>query len=609
MSMGRGMRGNMYLSEEEKKNAPKMTKGLIVRIFSYLKPYWLRLFLSFAAIIIAAILDVLPSILTGRIIDDGFIKGNFNLIIQLILLSLVVLTSSSLLGVYENYLNTWVSEHICRDMKNEMYEHLTLMSQRFFSTNKQGDIITRMTTDISGVRSAISSTLTNTISNLAVLATSLFAMFQKNWLLAIVGFLILPLFILPTKSVGKKRWELTLLSQAKSDEVNQILNETLSVSGQQLVKLFTNEETEIAKYHEVNHAITDLNIKESMAGRWFRMAISTFTNMGPMLIYLLGAVLILKMNTPGLSVGDITVMVSLLTRMYRPVTSLLNIQVEFTRALALFSRIFGYLDMPVEIANKENAKVLSKVKGKIVYDKVYFQYEADRMTLKNISFTIPPKSMTAIVGPSGSGKSTIVNLLVRLYDLTKGKITIDDVDITDLDLKYLRSLIGMVSQEAYLFNGTIRENLLYAKADASDAELIRVCEEANIYDFIQTLPDGLETIVGNRGMKLSGGEKQRLAIARAILKDPLITIFDEATSSLDSISEDIIQTAIEPLLKGHTSLVIAHRLSTIMAADQILVVKDGEIVERGTHETLVDAGGTYQELYQTQFKRVLNDQN
>ena len=597
-----------FETEEEIQNRPEINRKLLSRILGWLAPYWPKLLLSLLIIVFSAVLNVLPSILTGRMIDQGFIAGNFPLLVKLVIASIMVMLGSSLLGVLENYMNVWVSEHIARDMKNEMYAHLQQMSQRFYTTNKQGDIMTRMTGDVNGVQRVITGTLTSTVSNVAVLVTSIIAMVQKNWLLALVGIAILPLFILPTKNVGKKRWQLTMESQKQNDEANQILNETLSVSGQQLVKIFTNEEEELQKFERTNEAIKRLGIKESMAGRWFRMAIGTFTNMGPMLIYLIGGVLILKMGRTDLTVGDVTVMVTLLTRMYRPVSSLLGVQVDFFRALALFDRIFEYLDMPVEIENKEDAIKPSPLTGVLRFDQVDFGYNHDKLILKDVTFEVPAQNMTAIVGQSGVGKSTITYLVMRLYDVNEGRVTIDGHDVRDIDLRFLRQNIGMVTLEAYLFNGSIRDSLLYAKRGAAEDVLIDACKEANIYELIDALPDRFDTLVGNRGVKLSGGEKQRLSIARIILKDPKIIIFDEATSALDSISESLIQEAIEPLLKGRTSLVIAHRLSTIMAADQILVMEDGRIVEQGKHDMLLQQDGTYTRLYEAQFKKLLEDE-
>ena len=304
-----------------------------------------------------------------------------------------------------------------------------------------------------------------------------------------------------------------------------------------------------------------------------------------------------------LTVGDITVLVALLGRMYGPVNNLLNMQVEWIRSMAMFTRIFAYFDMPVEIQDPEQPTVLQNPRGEVRFDHVSFAYEPERMVLRDISFELKSGDCIAIVGPSGSGKSTIVNLIPRLWDVTKGKVLFDGKDVRTLSLEELRSAIGVVTQETYLFNGTIRDNLLYARPDATEEDMISACRKANIWDFISSQPDGLDTMVGNRGLKLSGGEKQRISIARVLLKDPALLIFDEATSALDSISENLIQQAINPLIESRTSILIAHRLSTILAADEILVVKDGEIVEKGQHRQLMQAGGTYQELYETQFMK------
>ncbi|MBQ3459434.1 MAG: ABC transporter ATP-binding protein [Solobacterium sp.] len=600
MSM-RGGRGGKFLSEEEKQNAPKITKELLIRVFSYLKPYWKQMLLVFAAIIVSSILSIYPSILTGRIIDEGLIGRNLDLLIKLIIISLCVTLGSNLIGVLESYLNTWIAQHITYDMRNEMYQHLQQMSHRFFTTNSQGDIITRMTSDIDGVKQIITNTFRSILSNSITLVVAVVAMFQKNVVLALVGIVIVPLFTIPTRTAGKTRWSLTNEAQACNDEINGILNETLSVSGQLLVKLFGMEKQEFEKYRAVNEKMVNLNVKEAMAGRWFMVIISTISSIGPMLMYLIGGILMMKYDHD-LSVGDISVLVTLLGRMYGPVNQLLNIQVDWIRSMAMFTRIFDYFDLPIEIKNKENALIPETAEGNISFEHVWFQYDEDKMILKNICFDLKSGNSIAIVGPSGSGKSTTVNLIPRLYDVTRGAVKFDGHDVRDLDLAWLRDNIGVVTQETYLFNGTIRENLLYAKPDATQEELEEACRKANIHDFIVSQEKGYDTPVGNRGLKLSGGEKQRISIARILLKDPYVMIFDEATASLDSISEKAIQDAIDPLIDDRTSILIAHRLSTILHADEILVVKDGEIVERGTHKELVNAGGVYTELYNTQFK-------
>lgn len=600
-----GRMGPGFLTEEEKANQPKVTGALLKRVFSYLVPYWKQFSLVLVCLLVSSVFTLLPSILTGKIIDDGLIGRNMKALITLILLSLAVTLGANLIGVAESYLNTWIAQHITFDMRNKMYRHLQHMSQRFFTSSNQGDIITRMTSDISGVQQIITGTLTSIISNSITLIVALVAMFQKNWMLAGVGILIIPLFMIPTRNAGKTRWSLTREAQACNDEINGILNETLSVSGQLLVKLFCKEDVEYERYKEVNGRMIKLNIKEGMAGRWFRVALSTFASIGPMLLYLVGGLLIMRYDST-LSVGDITVFVALLGKMYGPVNQLLNIQVDWIRSMALFTRIFDYFDMPVEIQNAENALIPQKeANGEVTFEHVQFSYNADKIILKDINFSLKSGDCVAIVGPSGSGKSTLINLIPRLYDVEKGCVLFDGIDVRSLDLTYLRQNIGIVSQETYLFNGTIRDNLLYAKPDASEQEIVEACKKANIWDFVQNQTEGLDTLVGNRGLKLSGGEKQRISIARVLLKDPALLIFDEATSALDSISEAKIQEAIEPLIESRTSILIAHRLSTILAADEILVIKDGIIAERGQHNQLVKAGGMYTELYETQFKKAM----
>ncbi len=598
-----GMRGG-FLTEEEKENRPKVTLPLLKRIFSYLVPYWKQMVFVLVCIIISSILSLLPSVLTGMIIDEGLIGRNMQKLIILIIVSLGVTLGANLIRVGESYLNNWIAQHITYDMRNKMYRHLQQMSQGFFTSNNQGDIITRMTSDISGVERVVTNTFTSILSNSITLVCALVIMFQENWILALVGIAVIPLFTIPTRWAGKTRWTLTREAQDCNDEINGILNETLSVSGQLLVKLFGREQYEFDRYKETNHRMIKLNIKESMAGRWFMVIINTFSSVGPMLLYLVGGILMMKYNS-SLTVGDITVLVALLGKMYGPVNSLLNIQVEWIRSMALFTRIFEYFDMPVEIKNAPDAITLKDAKGDVEFQHVEFSYDGERKILKDVNFKLKSGNSIAIVGPSGSGKSTIINLIPRLYDVSGGSVTFDGVDVRKMDLNSLRDNVGIVSQETYLFNGTIRDNLLYAKPDATEEEIIEACKKANIYEFIEKQEKGLDAMVGNRGLKLSGGEKQRISIARVLLKDPTLFIFDEATASLDSISESKIQEAIDPIIHSKTSILIAHRLSTILAADEILVIKDGVIAERGVHADLVKLGGIYTELYETQFGKAL----
>ena len=423
-----GPRGRAsFLTEEEKKNTPKVTKDLLARVLSYLRPYWKQLALVLLCIAVSSVCSLFPSILTGNIIDvltgrdmGGWFGAGISALVKLILVSLALHLASNLIGVGEAYLNNWIAQHISFDMRNQMYRHLQKMSQRFFTSANQGDIITRMTSDISGVESVITNTFTSILSNTITLVVAVVAMFQKNWILALVGIAVVPLFTLPTRMAGKRRWKLAGEAQVCNDEINGILNETLSVSGQLLVKLFGREKAEYERYEEANGRMIRLNIRERMAGRWFFMLLSTLTTIGPMLLYLVGGVLIMKYDS-SLSVGDITVLVALLGRMYGPVNSLLNIQVDWLRSMAMFTRIFEYYDMKPEIDDKPGAKELTHAKGEIAFEHVDFTYDGDRMILRDINFTLHSGDCVAIVGPSGSGKSTIVNLIPRLWDATGGR--------------------------------------------------------------------------------------------------------------------------------------------------------------------------------------------
>ena len=601
---GLGPRG--FLTEDEKKNLPTVSRELLLRILSYLKPYWAQFLLVFVTILLSAVLGLLPSIITGRIVDEALVGQNMQLLVKLLALAFVTLSASQIISVLESYINAWISQRIIFDMKNQMYDHLQRMPHAFFTSEKQGDIITRMNTDISGVSTVISGTLSSIVSNVATVVTTLSALFAMSWKLALVGIVVIPLLILPTKSVGKKRYQILTDAQAKNDEMNQLINETLSVSGSLLVKLFTREKREYERFVEVNEEVTRLSLREQNSGRWFRVLMGMFTQVGPLLIYFAGGWFIITRTDPALTVGTITATVSLINRLYRPVESLLNIHVDFTRSLALFTRIFDYFDLENPIRSPENGQRPDVSNADIRYEHVSFAYDPEKPLLSDIDFTVPGGKMYAIVGPSGSGKSTVVNFIPRLYDVQGGRVTIAGVDVRDFDLSYLREQIGVVTQDSYLFNGTIRENLLYAKEDATEEEIEAACYIANLSEFLASQPAGLDTMVGNRGLKLSGGEKQRLSIARVILKDPKILILDEATSALDSITENAIQDALEALMEGRTSIVIAHRLSTILKADRILVVKDGVIAEQGSHEELLARDGTYRELYETQFRQILD---
>ncbi len=552
------------------------------------------------AIIATSALGIVPSVLTKNIIDVALPEENLQLLIFLILLIFATQIVNGLIGVGQSYLNTLVSKNIIRDLRAGMYWHLQSMSLKFFSEVKPGEISSRINNDIGGIESIFSGTFIQIVQGIFVFSTTAVTLFFINWELALISMLILPLFLAPTRKVGKARWQIAAETQTKLAELTTIITETLNVNGTMLIKLFTREKDKCEEFENVNNEVTRLGIREKVVGRWFMMTLQTFASLGPMLIYLFGGFILIKYHT--ITIGGIVMFVTLIGRLYGPVNTFANIHVDIVRSMALFERIFQYFDLKSEIVEKKDAIAQDHIKGNIVFNNVSFSYNEKLPTLTNINLKIEPGQMAAFVGPSGAGKTTITYLVPRLYDVTEGTVRIDGVDVRDMTLNSLRKHIGMVTQDTFLFNTSIRENLLFACDDAAEAEIIQACKMANIHGFITSLPDGYDTVVGERGIKLSGGEKQRISIARTLLKNPTIVIFDEATSALDSNSEALIQQAVEPLLKSRTSLVIAHRLSTIISADIIFVVQNGMIVEYGKHSELIEKDGVYKELYDTQFK-------
>ena len=584
---------------DENIEMPKVTKKMLSRILSYFIPYWTRMLLVISCIIVTSILGLVPPLLIKNIIDKALPQKDLKLLSLFIFVSIGITIILGLLQVAQSYLSIWISKHIMMTMKNQMYSHLQRLSLNFYSAAKPGEITTRLTSDIDGIQDIFNSTVVNALSSIFVLISTALVLVTMNWKLALVGMIILPTFIFPTRKVGKLKWKIATKSQEKISDLNQIIQETFSISGAILTKIFTKEKDEYKKFEHMNQEVASLQIRESLVGRWFRMTITTFISIGPMLIYFYGGYLFIKGE---ISIGSIIAFVALLGRLYSPVSQLSNIHIDVTRSLALFVRIFEYFDQKQEIVDNRAALSLETIKGKVDFEKVHFSYNREVKVLEDISFSVDPGTMVALVGPSGAGKTTITNLIPRLYDVIAGSIKIDDQDIREVTLESLRKQIGIVMQEPYLFNDTIEENLRYGKSDATEEEIIKACKAAYIHDFIMTLPENYKTMVGNRGIKLSGGEKQRVSIARVILKNPRIIILDEATSSLDSVSEEYIQKAMVPLLSNRTSFVIAHRLSTILASDQILVIENGIVAELGKHEELINKEGLYKQLYETQFK-------
>ncbi|MDE3077719.1 MAG: ABC transporter ATP-binding protein, partial [Chloroflexota bacterium] len=445
----------------------------------------------------------------------------------------------------------------------------------------------------------VTGALIQIISNTLILLSTLILIFNMNWQLSLLSIGVLPLFILPTRRVGRIRHDIARDTQRRYAELTAFMEETLNISGYLLMKTFTRDAQQLARFRAKNQEVFELSMRRTMVGRWFFMLMQLFGSIGPAMIYLVGGLLVIRGS---LTVGTIVAFVTLLSRLYGPAGQLASVHVDFMSAMALFNRLFEYMDLQPEIRDRPDAVRLDQVRGEITFRHVGFAYRADIPALRDVSFDIEPGQLAALVGPSGAGKTTITYLVPRFYDPTAGQVLIDGHDVRDVRQHSLRKQIGVVTQETFLFHASLRENLLYARQDATEADIVAACQAANIHDFIASLPEGYDTIVGERGYRLSGGEKQRVAIARVLLKDPSILIMDEATSSLDSHSEALIQAALQPLLLGRTSLVIAHRLSTILAADVILVMDRGQLVERGTHHELLAMEGLYAKLYEQQFK-------
>ena len=582
-----------------------MKSAQIKRLCSYLKPYLPQVALLWVGIIAAAVIGLVPSIATGKIVDEAFVGKNMGFLLQLLAVAFVAVLVNEILDAITGYASTWISSRVVVDMRNGLFTHLQRMPQAFFSTEKQGDIITRMNADTTNIGSMINSAISNAVDYTATIVATLVTLFSLSWQLALVGLIVLPLLVLPTRRAGQDRLKYAQQTQAKTDEMNQSINETLSSNGALLVKMFTREDDECERFTKVSNEQTRFYMKETRTGSLFSVTTRTLADLGPLFIYFAGGLLIIQTLDPDLTVGTVTAMVALVAKLYSPVVNFLNLQVTFTRTMALVDRVFDYLDRKSTITSPENAQKPDMECASVRFDHVAFGYDEDLNVLEDVHFEVPGGKMYALVGTSGVGKTTALNLIPRLYDTGKGTVSIAGVDVRDFDLSYLRQQVGVVTQEAYLFGGTIRSNLLYAKRDATPDEMEAACKLAGIHDYIMRQPDGYDFEVGNGGSKLSGGERQRLSLARVILKDPKILILDEATSALDSISEHAIQQALETLMVGRTTIVAAHRLATILKADRILVLNDGVIVEEGTHEDLLENGSLYRELYETQFDLVV----
>jgi len=576
---------------------------IVPRVLRYFKPYIWQWLVILVCILTSAGLNLLPPLLVREIIDVALPQGNLELLALAVGGSVLVDLLARLIGVAQFSLNVRIGQGVMFDLRNDLYRHLQKQSLRFFTESKSGELMSRVTNDVSGIEGVVTGTLVSVVTNVVTIVSVMAVITRLNWELAILSLAILPFFILPTRKVGRIRKELRRQTAEHQGALTALMAETLSISGSLLMKAFVQERYEADRFHDKSAQLRRLEIRQRTIGRWFFMAIGLFQSIGPAIIYLYGGWLVIQGE---ISIGTIVAFVAYLRQLYGPVSDLANVHVDLMTSLALFERLFHYLDLKPEIEDVPNALVPPPARGEIRFDGVSFGYVPRRQALTDVSFEAQPGQLVALVGPSGAGKTTITYLLPRYYDPTAGTIRVDGHDLREVSHGWLRSQIGSVTQETFLFHATVADNLHYARPTATQEEIEAACKAAYIHEFIVGLPEGYETTVGERGYRLSGGEKQRLAIARVLLKDPRILLLDEATSSLDSRSEALIQAALTPLMEGRTSLVIAHRLSTILAADLILVLDHGRLVERGTHPELLAHGGLYARLYEQQFKHGRN---
>jgi ATP-binding cassette subfamily B protein len=614
---------------------PAERRGQTVRrIAAFFRPYKLQVGVVIVAILATSLIGLVNPILLKLLIDVAIPRLDFGLLNLFVGLMIVLPIVSGLIGVGQSYLNNIIGQSVMQDLRTALYTHLQRMSLRFFTETRTGEIQSRLANDVGGIQSVVTDTASSVTSNIAIAVSTIVAMFVIDWRLTVLSLGLLPFFMYLTYRVGKTRREVSSETQKALAEMSAATEETLSVSGMLLTKTFGAQRRAIDRFSGLNQALAVLQVRQAMVGRWFFMIIGTIFSITPAFVYWLAGYLAIQGDPTAPTIGDIVAFTTLQSRLFFPLGQLLNVQVEIQGALALFDRIFEYLEMEPDIADAPDAIPLdpATVQGRVRFREVAFRYPvaavpaptadatdgasqtdelADELpeidlvppfALEGVDFEAAPGELVALVGPSGSGKTTTTYLIPRLYDVDSGAVEIDGHDVRAVTQESLGRVIGFVTQETYLFHASVRENLLYARPEATQADLEQATRAAAIHDRILELPEGYDTVVGERGYKLSGGEKQRIAIARVLLKDPRILILDEATSALDTVSERLIQAAVEGLMEGRTTIAIAHRLSTILRADRILVYERGRIVESGSHRELLARGGLYARLYHEQFE-------
>ncbi|MCA1690871.1 MAG: ABC transporter ATP-binding protein/permease [Actinobacteria bacterium] len=620
--IGGGWHEALYARDPDMVAGAKLSQAVMRRVWMFARPYRGMLVGFVATILLSTILTILPPLVFRAIIDNHAIpRRDVRGLNLLALLAVALAVGDLILNLFQRWWAARIGEGLIFDLRSVLYDHVNRMPLAFFTRTQTGALISRLNNDVQGAQRAFTSTLQNVIQNMLTVVVTLAVMLRLEWRLTLLSLAVVPVFVIPGKRVGRRLQRLTKESYNLNAAMNTNMTERFNVSGALLVKLFGHPEHEAAEFAEKAGRVRDIGIKTALLSRVFFAALGMLAAVGTVMVYWFGARQVINGS---LTVGTLTALALYVTRLYGPLTQLTNAQVDVMTAFVSFERVFEVLDARSPIVESPGAYDLIDAEGRIDFDDVWFRYpapstvsipslEADvtaplsdepsGVILKGVSFTAEPGQMIALVGPTGSGKTTLCNLVPRLYDVTAGTVRIDGHDVRDLTTGSLAAAIGMVTQDPHLFHETIGVNLRYAKPDATQDEVVDACRAARIHNLIASLPEGYDTVVGERGYRLSGGEKQRLALARVLLKSPAIVILDEATAHLDSDTELLVQQALAEALTGRTSLVIAHRLSTIQAAEQILVVDDGRIVERGTHEQLVERDGLYRELYLTQYSR------